>query len=293
MKIFTPIYNEMPWTPYFLKHLLEYDCPIIIGEGAADTVQNKRHRSTDGSLEIIKVFAEEWSDRVELYYHNRKLINPNNQFGSRIPKWHVKYHKCWDTLKDGELMLALAPDNFYNSEDIQKLKEVEKDPYYMDKFQLCTFMRVFVYNFETMIDRRDPGLCGPWATVWPCVYRKNKDWDITVGSEILMLKGSRRPIVGPSIQDSICVDRPYVAMLPDITNYHYKGVKRYDSRLKRYGGALAKRWHRHPLRGGYLKEYFGPHPKILDDHPWRDATDCRLSRQEFKWQDYVHLVKRR
>ena len=49
MIIYTPIYNEMPWTPYFLKHLLEFDCPLIIGEGASESRQQDNDRSCDGS----------------------------------------------------------------------------------------------------------------------------------------------------------------------------------------------------------------------------------------------------
>jgi hypothetical protein len=293
MKIFTPIYNEMPWTPFFLRHLLEYDCPIVIAEGAADTIQNRNERSSDGSLELIREFADQWSDRVELYYHNRKLIPKDHPFGARIPKWHIKYYKCWETLKNGELMLALAPDNYYTTEDIAKLKKIEKDPEYRKCFHICTFMRVFIYSFEFMIEQREPGLCGPWYKVWPCIYRKNPNWVLVPGSEILMAQGSRRPLISPGIQNNMYVERPYTAMLPDIVNYHYKGVKLYDSRLKRFGGALARRWHRYPLRGGVLKMYDGPHPKTLDDHPWRDATDCRVARQRFNWKDFLHLVQRR
>lgn len=292
MKIFSPIYNEVPWTPFFLKHLLEYDCPIVIAEGAADTIQKNKERSTDGSLELILEFADKWSDRVELYYHNRKLIPKDHPFGPRIPKWHIKYHKCWETLKHGELMLALAPDNYYTPEDIAKLKEIERDPKYKGCYHICTAMRVFVYSFDCLIDQREPGLCGPWYNVWPCIYRKNHNWILVPGSELLMHRIDRRPLVGPSIQSNPEAVRKEVAYFPDIINYHYKGVKLYDSRLKRFGGVLAKKWHNYPLKGGVLKGYSGPHPKVLDDHPWRNSNDCRLARQRFNWKDYIHLVQR-
>jgi hypothetical protein len=293
MKIFTPIYNEMPWTPFLLNHLLEYDCPIVIGEGAADSLQHSNPRSTDGSLEIVKEFAKNWKDRVQLFYFNRKTISPKHQFGRRLPKHQIKFNKCWDTLKDGELMLALAPDNYYKPADVAKIKKMESDPYLKDKFQILTFMHVFQFNFKKIIVQREKGLCGPWFNLWPCIYRKNPKWVITVGSEMLMLKGTRRPICGTGTQGKRFNKYERIHIANDVVNMHYKGVKKLDSRVKRFGIEAANRWHRYPLYMDTLKPYDGPHPSVLDDHPWRNTKDCRRDKQNFNYKDFLYLVQRR
>ena len=46
----------------------------------------------------------------------------------------------------------------------------------------------------------------------------------------------------------------------------------------------------YPLITNDLKTYNGPHPKILDTHPWRYTKDSRKEKPEFNWQDYIDLV---
>jgi hypothetical protein len=294
MKIFTPIYNEMPWTPFFLRHLLDYDCPIVIAEGAADTIQNGSPRSTDGSLEIIKEFVRQWRDRVSLYYHNRKLIKKRNEpFRDRRPKWHIKYFKCWETLSDGELMVALAPDNFFTLEGIKRLKEIERENEFKDYYHILPYMKVFTYNFHTIVENPTEGICGPWFNLWPCIYRKNPEWIITIGSELLMQLGTRRPLIAPSIQRHLDRGFKHAIILPDIINFHYKGVKKLESRIKRFGTDTANKWLHYPLDIPELKIYNGNHPTILDKHPWRHTVDCRLESDNFDWREFLYLVQRR
>jgi hypothetical protein len=186
-------------------------------------------------------------------------------------------------------MVAIAPDNYFTLKGIARLKEVERDPNYKECYHICTKMRVFVFNFSTYVEQGVKGLCNKWATVWPCVYRKNPKWVLVVGSEILRKEGTFIPLIRPRIQRE---PYPNAVVLRDVINYHYKGVKTYDSRQKRYGEVGAKRWKNYPIDGPLLKKYKGEHPEILDEHPWRHIEDCRKESSDFDWQKFIHLVER-
>lgn len=287
----------MPWTAFFLAHLLEYDCPIVIGEGAVHQVRYKSARSIDGSLELIQDFANTWSDRVTLHYHDIKDKRVGRA-GSRRPKFIAKM-KAWNMLKDGEWMLGLAPDNYYLTEDIPRLKEVMRTAH-PDIVTLLTGMRVFVFNFRTHITKRKLGLCGPWVHYWPCIYRKNPQFILRSGSELLWNKERKKYINSPSVQGGYGKkgNKRRILVAKDIVQFHYKGVKSIANRVNRWGAQegpgifqdhmIQKTW-----TVKYLKEYDGPHPAILDNHPWRYVYDCRAQKPKFNYKDYLHLIERR
>ena len=301
--IYSPIYNEMPWTPYFLKSLLEWDCPIVIAEGAADTIQRNNERSTDGSLELIKMFADEWKDRVSLYYHkyhwggNAKSTLTKRQ--RRLPKAKIKIDVVWkQMLEVGDWMVGLAPDNYYNKADTQKFKNLLLKIKPQDEIcSVLTGTKVFNYSFKNLVASPIKGICGSWIKYWPCTYKKNPKWVLIVGDELLRhSKTNSTRLVSPECQWYGNYRNSYVKIADNLTNFHYKGVKMLYTSEKRLGSQRARRWMN--LSMGVSKNrschriYTGPHPEVLDDHPWRHVEDCRKDQQDFNWKDFTHLVRK-
>ena len=291
MIIYTPIYNEMPWTPYFLRHLLEFDCPIMIAEGAAEIKFNNSDRSTDGSWELIKLFAERWSDRVTIDLHDYNLNDHGSTRMTRMmPRETIKI-KIWDEAQLNEWIVGLSPDNIYNRSDIKKIKQACKESD-KDEYLLMTAQQVFCFNFNTVIIRPIQSICGPWVSLWPCIWRKNNEFIQVLGDELLKSSKSANYLSPPAIQQIPETQKiKHIIIRKDISQFHYKAVKKYTLRTLRYGGKeKAERFLNHPLHSNDLKQYNGKHPSILDSHPWRYVKDCRTENPEFNWKDYIDLV---
>jgi len=300
MILYTPIYNEMPWTPFFLNHLLEYDCPIFIGEGASEVIYDKNPRSTDGSLELITRFAEKWKDRVTVINHDYSQRRKGAS-GKFRPRELVKM-QVWNQAVNGEWIIGLSPDNFYSSEDIRKLKKIiqevsrEKEIY-----NILTNMKVFVFNFRTIITRPIIGLCGWWYNLWPFIYKKNPDYIMIPGDELLYEVANstgrnRRGMIKDKfeirdLQAKLKANNPHLYIAKEITNFHYKGLKflyKYKHRQKKHIFEHIKSF---PLVHEHLIEYEGSHPKVLDGHPWKKVVDCRKIKTAFNYKDFLYLIE--
>jgi len=290
MIIYTPCYNEMPWTPFFLRHLLDFDCPIIISEGASECRQKNSDRSWDGSWELIQMFQERWKDRVTVVLHEYGLTIKNQPVRPRaIAKLNV-----WNDAPDGEWIVGLAPDNIYRKSDIKKIKQTCEDAT-DDDFLLMTGQRVFNFNFKTIATHKITNLCGSWLSLWPCIWRKNKHFILTYGNELLTHCRTRKRLVNADPLQFHIKLNPYhykrhVIFKPDIQQFHYKNVKKYTNRVQRWSNEKAITFKNYSLNGKHLEQYDGTHPAILDTHPWRHVKDCRMENPIFDWQDYTDII---
>jgi hypothetical protein len=279
----------MPWTPFFLKSLLEFDCPIIIGEGASESRQMDNDRSYDGSWELIQLFAKRWKDRVTIHKHDYTL---NTQTGNRTnftrPREQIK-QKVWNEADNGEWIIGLSPDNIYFKKDIKKIKTAIKyaeDDHYL----LMTGQRVFCFSFTRVITQPVKKLCGGWTTLWPCIWRKNNEYVLMLGDELLKHHASCRHLCLPDIQNNPNGNRN-ILIRKDIKQFHYKNVKKHSNRVQRFGSErITKTFDTYPLDGKYIKKYDGDHPTILDNHPWRYVIDCRTQKPDFNWKQFTDLV---
>jgi hypothetical protein len=285
------MYNEMPWTPFFLRHLLDFDCPIFIGEGASESKQNNNDRSTDGSWELIRLFMTRWSDRVKVYLHDYTL---NTQTGGRknflIPRENIKM-KVWNEAADDEWIIGLSPDNIYRHSDVKKIKDACDDAA-KDDYMLMTGQRVFAFNFQSVTPNATYGLCGGWTNLWPCIWRKNNEYVQFLGDELLKHCGTMTHLATPDVQDlprgESC---PHVIFRKDIKQFHYKNVKKHTNRVQRFGSELgAQIFDKFDLTDPALIKYTGSHPSVLDNHPWRYTLDCRKEKPNFDWRDFTDLV---
>jgi hypothetical protein len=264
MWVLLAMYNEMPWTPYALRHALEFDCPILLCEGGGDKSPDNP-RSTDGTLELCDEFASR--HKHVKYVRTRRGMT----------RFHAERYLYYHILKDREWYLSFGGDNYYRDEDIPKLKDVllHADGHIV---QALTKMYVFVFNFQTIITESVHGLCGAWVSFWPCIQRKNDKYGLRYGDELLIDRTTGEYVASPSIvQASLrpASIRNDIMMVEDVIHFHYKGVKKTESRMIRYGDEGGKIFQEHPLEAPYLKYYDGDHPTILDDHPWRYTKDCR------------------
>jgi hypothetical protein len=293
MIIYTPCYNEMPWTPYFLRHLLDFDCPIVISEGASESRQKNNDRSWDGSWELIQAFKKRWKDRVTVILHDYSLNTHGDTRSSRSKPRSMAKIKVWNDAPEGEWIVGLATDNIYRKSDIPKIKQAcqDADP---EEYLLMTGQRVFHFNFKTIANNVIPGVCGAWLTLWPAIWRKNNKYTLAPGDELLKHYDTRNYLADGSVQQEL-TDNPnlckaHIIFRPDIKQFHYKNVKKFTNRVQRFGSEEnAMTFKNYPLDGPSLEEYTGSHPSILDTHPWRHVKDCRLENPEFKWQDYLDV----
>jgi len=281
----------MPWTPFFLKHLLDYDCPIVIGEGASDVVQFKNPRSSDGSLELINLFAVSWPDRVSVFPHSLSdRSKKKGRAGRNRPK-HMAKMFAMSKLSLGDWMVGLAPDNYYRREQIPQLKRalVSAAPQFVTAY---TGMRVFAYSFKTLVTARMTGVCGPWLSLWPCIYRRDEQFGLRCGNELIANMKTRRILGGSTLQANLKIKRKHVLMLPGIKNFHYKSVKTLANRRRRLKSQYSE-WFKMTGVGHGFRPYEKEHPSVLDLHPWRNVPDCRKAPQKWNWEDFAHLVERR
>jgi hypothetical protein len=280
----------MPWVPFFLKSLLEWDCPIVIAEGAANVKVYNSDRSVDGSLQIIKEFQRNWPDRVTIKYHH---YNPNAKTvrEKQTPKAKIKM-EIFSQLPTYDWMVGLAPDNFYTSQDIKKIKQFFAEAP-KQVATLVTQMKTFCFNFETVVERKVRGICGPWVNLWPCVYRQHPNFPMVIGDEVLRDK-MNESIVHPQLQWGKEPSNPNIRVRRDIVNFHYKSVKKESAKAKRLRRTnhSAPEYMNYPIAGQCMKPYKGPHPKVLDDHPWRHVEDCRKEPDVFFPEDFFHLVRK-
>ena len=86
----------------------------------------------------------------------------------------------------------------------------------------------------------------------------------------------------------------HVLIRGDIKQFHYKSLKKASTRLQRFRGQKGqlKLYMTHPLICDVFRKYSGPHPQILDDHPWRNTEDCRREDPNFEWQNFIYLVEK-
>ena len=246
----------MPWTPYFLRHLLEFDCPIIIGEGASESKQKNSDRSWDGSYELIKLFADRWKDRVTVYLHDYNLNTHGDDRITRLAPREAIKMKVWDEASDGEWIIGLSPDNIYTRSDIKKIKETCKHAG-KDDYSLLTSQQVFAFNFKTIVKTPVKNICGVWNSLWPCIWRKNDKYVLILGDELLKKKGSDQYLTIPGLQ-FFEKDKKirHIIFRHDIKQFHYKSVKRYSNRVQRLKSELAvTRFMEYPLESDNLKQY--------------------------------------
>lgn len=298
MITYTPMYNEMPWTPFFLRHLLDFDCPIHIGEGASEARQFDNDRSVDGSFELLQLFAERWKDRVTVYYHDYNMNDHGPQRKTWLRPRSIIKHQIWDNLKNGDWMIGLAPDNIYSQSDIQKIKKILNNAEDND-YLLMTGQRVFHFNFRKYANRMIPGICGAWTQFWPCIWRKNSEYILESGDELLkhhstnihlVLSKTQGDFLNSKLDENSYIYK-HVIFAPKIKQFHYKNVKKYTNRVQRFGSdEKAMAFNTFPIDDEALSNYKGTHPSILDTHPWRHVEDCREEPAEFDWREYVDLV---
>ena len=293
MIIYTPCYNEMPWTPYFLRHLLDFDCPIIISEGASESRQKDSDRSWDGSYDLIKIFQERWKDRVTVHLHDYSLNThgPDRQ-SQTWPRGSVK-HAVWEKAAEGEWILGLATDNIYKKIDIPKIKQACKNAQ-ADDYLLMTGQRVFNFNFHTIATGAITGLCGIWTSFWPCIWRKNNEYVLTPGNELLRNVHNQEYLVTGKTQElaqNWNYKQKHVIFLSEVKQFHYKNVKKHSNRVQRFGSERkTSTFNNYSLTGPHLKSFTGSHPSVLNTHPWRHVEDCRKEKPEFDWHDYIDMV---
>ncbi|MCB2186275.1 MAG: hypothetical protein KQJ78_07650 [Deltaproteobacteria bacterium] len=272
MRLLGVIYNEMPWTPFFLRHLLEYNCPIVISEGAPQ-VFPEHPRSHDGTLDLVRDFAAAHRDRVTLF-------ETTPEFDRR----HVEQTIWHEMLRPGELYMGTGADNYLHPETIREIRTVMEDPGNGHVYQFMPRMLNFVFNFRTVVHRPMAGLCGWWVDWWPCIYRRNEEYQLKFGNE-LMFNAEGACLATPHMLARGEVSE-HVMLRRDLTMFHYRGVKGAMGRRVRFGVEGDQAWREHPLTAPYLGGYAGPHPKLLDKHPFRWVKDCREVPQEYSTADW-------
>jgi hypothetical protein len=140
-----------------------------------------------------------------------------------------------------------------------------------------THQKVFSYSFSKVVTRIAPGICGWWYRLWPCFIKKTRDIGRIRGNELPVDREGRYLINPFQLQAGyIPPEESEVEVHWELSMFHYKGVKKLRSRQIRFGDEKARFWWNADKDDPTLfEDYNGPHPAILDDHPWRNIDDCR------------------
>ena len=258
---FLQVYNEIDWINYAIEHALKLCDKLIIIEGSQfSSFKNIPERSNDGTLEIIHKWFDEYPKEIELINTIRK--NPNYR-ENQASNFNLVLKKC----EKGDYLIPLDADEFY-FKYIKKIIEITEE----GKIDyLISTGPNFAFSFN-------------WRLILSSADLKYKQTLFKKNNKLKFVKTHKPVKHGPNK----VVDESGDCLV------HYKWVRPYERMFIRHLTSgfydnmvdwFDKNWNKIDLKenkkynyyGGYfyLEKYDGPHPKILDSHPWRLIEDIR------------------
>jgi len=253
---FTQVYNDADWVGYAIEQAMKVCDKLLIVEGS-----NFMHfdglpaRSDDGTLDIISDKTKAYPKRIELWLDGS---DTGSHRGNQCANHNIALERC----KAGDYIIPFDTDEFYADDFIGEMNEAMR---------------------EGEVDRMDwTGLQFAFSFRWFfATHIKRALLKKVPGAYFTPLHKPQRFGL-----NHIIVER--------ISCLHYCWVKSHDRMQRRarigiYKGM--KEWFKRnynmiKLAEGEkiyyvneqvftLREYKGPHPSVLDDHPWRHVEDIR------------------
>jgi hypothetical protein len=256
------VFNENNWVGYAIDQAMKLCDKLIIIEGSQfKKFKEISVRSTDGTLDILYDKLEKYSDRIELYNTTRRYQNYRKNQAAN-------FNFALSKLNIGDYLIRLDADEFFFEEYINKIKKLS-DEGEVDYLLTKGIVLAFSFNWQLIINNQRYPL-------FQILYKKNKK---------LKFIPTHKPINHGSVKIS---DEESLGLI------HYMWVKPKDRIFLRLKTARAtdkltnwfqNNWDDIELIENkevkffdgtfHLKRYNGPHPKILDNHSWRNVADIR------------------
>lgn len=249
-------YNEKDWCGYTIDQAMKICDKLLIVEGSRFLgFYDLPARSDDGTLDIISDKMREYPNRIELWLDG---CDKGNFRKNTIANLHVALERC----KTGDYFILCDSDEFYFDSFIDEINEAMRE----DKLDYMNWSGLqFAFGFKWVFGKQ----------VKRAFLKK------VPGAHFI-------PTCQPVGFGSHCVTIKRISCL------HYCWVKTRDRMLKRARIGIYKgivewfelNYDRIELIEGAkityvngdvltLNKYEGPHPSILDDHPWRNVEDVR------------------
>lgn len=273
-------WNNLEFFQFTIQQALEFCDEVLLIEGGHSNKFPKR--SVDGTVEFIKKIKKHPNLRVFDFNFREKYNN----------YYTVQLHIRMDALRKSKLFrpgnwyILWDDDNFFFNKDLIKLKKILATT----KNDTIVFNeRKFIYNFRFNTFNDDRKL----------LYRGGGQIDRI--RRYTWIKGFLK-MVNPRLYYGRTRKYDKILYLDDIVSFHYHQVKKservkvrwemamekgYTHIKDRYEKFLSISWdgdadvYKHKeliedLNGEKgFNVYTGPHPEILDAHPWRFIDDVR------------------
>jgi len=259
---FIMVFNEVNWISYAVDQAVKICDEVIICEGSQFTsFSDIPERSDDGTLDIIE-------DKKKEYYpiitHVNTIREKNNYRSNQCANFNLALDMC----DIGDYFVVLDVDVFYRDAFLEELNDIMKE----NKVDIVK-VQGYLYGFSFK---------------WRLHYEKSSIW----AHDALYKKVNGFRFVPTHKPHGVGKNK---IINTDENIFHYTWLKpkeRMRIRMKTsgfYPGMLEwfdRNWDKIELvenkpqtahnKGSFLLErYEGPHPSVLDDHPWRYIEDVR------------------
>jgi glycosyltransferase involved in cell wall biosynthesis len=261
---FMMVYNEIDWVSYAIDQATLLCDRLIICEGAQFTsFPHLSERSDDGTLDVIEDKKVEYPKFIEVMNTARSHSNYRR---NQCENFNNALSKC----NEGDYFLPLDVDVFYKDSLIERLNSIMVEGK-IDVVRASGTNFAFGFNWK----RADGDGSLDIFNHEP-VYKKTADSHFVpthqprgFGFTVVSMEGQNifhYTWVKPS-------KRMRVRM--ETSGFHPGMLSWFDNNWDFIELKENVAWKNH--LGGVFKliKYDGPHPKVLDSHPWRNVNDVR------------------
>ena len=249
-------FNEKDWAGYAIEQAAMLCDKLLIIEGSNySTFADVPERSDDGTLDII-------SDKMKAYPKQIELLRSERRFAKFTHNQCENFNLALSHCGNGDYFIPLDADEFYMDDFIVKLKQI------MDEGKV-DYLRSeglqFIFSFK---------------------------WTYCTHVKMVLLKKVSGLHFTPHHKPQGF--GPVSMLIAGDNHHHYSWVKSKERMKLRMRGGIYKdmpawfdaNWDRIKLADGEsfhyvhlgaftVKKYDGPHPSLLDKHPWRHIEDIR------------------
>lgn len=241
---------------------MKYCDKLVIIEGSQfSNFKDIQLHSTDGTLDIINEWAEEYPKEIEVLTTIRKFQNYRE---NQAANFNLALKRC----KMGDYFLPFDADDLYFEKSIKKIIEITEEgrvdylkasgPNLAFSFDWYLIQNDIEYYYPQVLFKKKWRL-NFTRTHTPHNYGKNVVFD--KGGDWLNHYKWVKPIERMRLRHR--TSGFFKGMFEWFEN-NWEKIELYDNNVvKYYGGEFT------------LRKYNGPHPKILDNHPWRYIKDVR------------------
>ncbi len=256
---FLQVYNEVNWVGYAIDQAMLMCDNLLILEGSQFVAfPDIPERSTDGTLDIISDKSKQYGERIVCLNTMRRHSNyRRNQCDN--------FNRALTFCDSGDYFIQFDADEFYLDEWIGEANELIRER----KVDIIKAVNdEFAFSFKWRVERAHQRVKAAIIKKTEKLYFVPTHNYINPGKNIITLPG-----IGCHHYD--WVKPPERMLIRMRTSGMYGGMvewfKETYLKMKIENGRIYRSYH-----GNFtLHRYKGPHPSLLNRHPWRDIDDVR------------------